>query len=679
MGFIYRQRNVGAVPTDTVVKLTTLMSDRPGSTTQGTTGVLHVTGDRVLVAGLGWVHEFSVADLTAPAFVDSTDFEASGDLPGNWANTNSTLVGNYLWGVSFDSGSFRIEAVDVSTPGSPSFVSGSTLAITPASVSRVTSDGSNYVFVSSSGDDGVWIYDVSTPTAPVLAGSVTNATTLNLASNMAVLSSSYLLVQCQGRATVVDWSTPSSPTVSNSAVISGLSSASGSGEIGVNGTVAYLAYLNGIASVDVSTPTAISVEQEWNRGAGTASRRWEPVSSTRILATRVSGDPLVEIVDVSDPTNMSLDATFDNGDPLNPVPLYFENHSGNFWVGITTDGVFVFDMSTPATPTYHGWLIWPTYTGPISTPDGGKIAVSVGGGVGLVNATTGVIEQVTRWSTGTSKADIYYDAAAGYAYTTDTTNDAIRVWDVSGSQPYGAYETGVVDATNLAETRQMVRVGSHLWVTCSGTDRVTGVDISMPTAPTVAGSVANAAIDFNGLDRCGLAYDGADHLFVASGPIDTVASIDISTPASPFVAASAVSSGDWNDVEHMAVRSGGILVVVSSGSTPSPTFFPGAISTLDISDPTNLSAGVIDSIRNPNPEDDELHRPSTVVVLGTKAYTLNGRNYVTTFDVSNEAAIAKTGAVEETTINNNPHMLRTDGTRLYVMGITNEIHVFVPA
>lgn len=245
----------------------------------------------------------------------------------------------------------------------------------------------------------------------------------------------------------------------------------------------------------------------------------------------------------------------------------------------------------------------------------------------IVSGNTLFVLDATTITNVTASAQATFTELAGasravvdgnYLYVTAT--NSLRIFDIS--IPTSPTLVGsLVDATNLsAATKKIVIVGNYAYV-LSGT-RVVVINITTKSSPTLTGSivVANAQ---------GIA---ADVSYVYLSRSDTGLSVvDMTTPSSPTVVGTLTHANIYNG-RGIAVSGNYVYTVGTNGGST------GAVTTIDVTTrtaPTYVSATI-----NTN----NLEGVTDIFKFGSYLYTIqsNGRNaanYVNLYSLSSPASI----------------------------------------
>lgn len=241
-------------------------------------------------------------------------------------------------------------------------------------------------------------------------------------------------------------------------------------------------------------------------------------------------DARIVMIDVSDPTNMSVAGSVQDTTDLLSVRSVAVR--GDYAYAGANQRLAVVDISTPAAPTVVGVLSDAAIANPEGIAFNGNYAYLAAGSTArcsVVDISTptaptlvGSVQDLTRLDFCTS---IVY--SGGYCFLTEFNNNYLTVVDVS--TPASPTVAGWVTDAQLGGAYHSVLDGNYLYVSCYSADRLTVVDISTPTSPTIAGSVTDASV-LNGAIHS--VQDG-NYLYLSCYDGNRVTVVDVSTPASP--------------------------------------------------------------------------------------------------------------------------------------------------
>jgi uncharacterized repeat protein (TIGR02543 family) len=435
----------------------------------------------------------------------------------------STNLGGFAWDVAV-SGNFayviangKLVIVDVTNPSSPN-VRGQ-LSI-PYYAECLAVSG-NRVFVAG-GMDGLRMIDVSNPDSPndvgsapgvgfpysvatsgnlvFTAGSVKFAvssysagTMTFLGANNSIVSGSYKLAASGNRAympagangfSIVDASTPSSPTLSGS-----LSAVSGDyGSISLSGNYLYTSVYNGVNGLkifDITNPALpIQVGQYSGVGGGQGN-----VLVTNGVAYLNGNGTETRILNVANPAAPTLLSSI----PVTTVYASKKALSGNTLFIAGTDasnnGKFIaFDVSTPSSPGQRGQINF-------TSANQQAASVAVSGNKAVVGLYSGEIKVVDVSNVNSpsvsgslsgmgSPWDVAMSADARYAFVADGQGSTLRVVDIGNpSSPVQ------IASVLLASFPTSLCVRSN-FVYVVGGGGVLVFDVSVPSSPVLARSYA---------------------------------------------------------------------------------------------------------------------------------------------------------------------------------------------
>jgi len=272
----------------------------------------------------------------------------------------------------------------------------------------------------------------------------------------------------------------------------------------------------------------------------------------------------------------------------------------------------------------------------------------------VVNPTVkGSVQDATRLD---EAYDVYVQGK--YAYVTTDSSSRLTVVDISN--PSSPTVTGSVYDANLARPWSLSVAGKYAYVTAYFDDRLTVVDVSNPASPTVAGSIQDAT----NLNFPRAVYASGKYAYVAAYGANRLTIVDVSNPASPSVTGS---------VQDTNLSSPGSIYVLGRYA------YVGALGNnrltiVDVSNPASPSvAGSIQDNTN-------LNRPYGVYASGKYVYVAaDTANRLTVVDVSNPASPTVAGSVQDNTNLNDPSAIYVSGKYAYVAagwaGVQNRLTV----
>ena len=435
----------------------------------------------------------AVLDISTPIAPVEIGRVSSGELEDCYMMVQR---GDYLYVAA---GEFVV--VDVSDPTNPIQVGHTMLkgGDWTANGSGVQLKG-NYTFVSSSSGNCLSAIDISDPANPTEVDFIEDAVKLDNAGGVYIVGD-YAFVCAREYLTVVDISNPLNLLIFNQ-----LNSADFGrwGSIDIKGDYAYLVttggpplYLSQLVIVNVSDPSNLSIESTLLLDyVDTDARSIEVKGDYAYIAC----DADFRIINISDPTSPSL-----VGSVVPQLP-YLDNIevSGNYLFATTSDGITVIDIATPSSPSIVTIL---TLDRIRDTRIHGGYLYCISSTIPLILAGTLSIIDISNPLT-LSVVGSVTDAALGYGQGIDV-------------------------------------VGNYAYIACDTANRLTIVDISVPTAPVVKGSVASGVA----LDGASLVRVHGNYAFVGmKWAAGTLTVVDVSNPLVPSIVTSIISDRfKWMD------------------------------------------------------------------------------------------------------------------------------------
>ena len=323
------------------------------------------------------------------------------------------------------------------TPGS-----GGLLLDRPIGITTFESGGTTYAAVAANGDDGVQIIDLSDPTAPSDAGKLADTE-----------GSGELFLD--GARSITTF---------------------------VSGTTTYAAVASigddGVQIIDLSDPTS---PQAAGRSNTTLSLAWDVATfesgGTTYAAVTVNADDSVQIIDLSDPTAPSDAGKLADTEGSGELFLDGARSITTFVSGTTTyaavtsndDGIQIIDLSDPTAPS-----------------DAGKLADT---SQLLLNNTGSIATYVSGTTT--------------YAAVTSFGDNGVQILQLTASN--GTILANPVPAGSIADDNSLLLrapqgittyvsgTTTYAAVTSSDDNGVQIIDLSDPTAPSDAGSIADTS------------------------------------------------------------------------------------------------------------------------------------------------------------------------------------------
>jgi hypothetical protein len=223
---------------------------------------------------------------------------------------------------------------------------------------------------------------------------------------------------------------------------------------------------------------------------------------------------------------------------------------------------------------------------------------------------------------------------------------------------------GSVTHVNLDRVDRVIVDGAYCYLTSPPNDRLSLVNVSVPTAPVYTSNrTSSASLDIvNDLAKIG------NYIIVANGADLIISSHDVSVPATPTFGSSLF---DANFANGKGISIVGNYAYVLGRPTGGPT----ALTSVDVSNP--LAMVVVDVITHAN-----FGTGSRVAAAGSYAYVTGDAttDAVTIIDISDPTNLAVAGTISDATDLSSPGDLIVDGTIIYVMaGGLASVDVSVPA
>lgn len=174
--------------------------------------------------------------------------------------------------------------------------------------------------------------------------------------------------------------------------------------------------------------------------------------------------------------------------------------------------------------------------------------------IGLIATVTD-----TDLDTATSPA---VSADGNYVYVPSEDGDRLTVVDVT--DPSNPTVVGSVTGTDLdgASSAAVSADGTYVYVTAFAGNRLTVVDVTDPTAPSVTGSVQDNT-NLNQPRRGAVSADG-NYVYVACLAGDSLTVVNVQTPASPSVEGQVIDATNLNGANDVAVSADGNYVYVAA-------------------------------------------------------------------------------------------------------------------
>lgn len=417
--------------------------------------------------------------------------------------------------------------------------------------------------------------------------------------------------------TVVDVSTPSSPTI-----VGSLSDAFFSSNFltlaayGTDYVVAVIA-TSKIAIIDVTNPAAPSLVGSITDATNLTGNNLSSVVVGDYVY--INGSDWTSVYDISNPAsptwvrNVAGSAEF---------AYEFQPDGDTVWMSGSPGMFAALDVTDPSDPLTVGWVSLPSQFSIGRFAKSGNYAVATGSGRMAVLDLTNRPREMTLLADFTHTniggvADVEFDGSWAYCVTT------VRFTTVNLTTPSSPV-IGASTTTNISGPGRIHKVGNYVYVPNSSGDRLVIFDVTNPAAFTQAGTVTNATT----LNLINAAYTVGNYCFLTSSEAGgRFAVVDVSTPSTPTVAAS-VTGTDYGPATHLVVDGGyaylasGSNIRVIDVSTPTaPSFVTaldvgGSVASLGVSGTTLLIAQqTLDRIMS-----IDISTPASPVILDTEYF-----------------------------------------------------------
>jgi hypothetical protein len=206
----------------------------------------------------------------------------------------------------------------------------------------------NIAYVVSVANDSLYAINISNPASPSITGTLTDSTNLDGAFDVVVDGNyAYVVASVANRVTVVDVSNPASMTVAGS--LSSLTFQTPT-NIAKVGNYVFVTAINAgaLVSLDVTTTTP-SIADSVTGGLGTATSI-EIVGNYAYIGSAASSS--IGYVDISDPNNLGTAGGVSGSSNVTEAMVLLGNYLFTGGAGIVTNGIFAFDVSNPASPSF---------------------------------------------------------------------------------------------------------------------------------------------------------------------------------------------------------------------------------------------------------------------------------------------------------------------------------------
>ena len=566
---------------------------------------LYVSGNYAYVASLG-SNALEVVDITnpsAPAHAGSVQNGAGGALLGSAAST--FVVGNYVYMASFGSNALEI----ISIFGPPACVAASN--------------------ISASGFTAHWT-GVGGATGYQLDVSSDNFTTFISGFNSASESGTSQVITGLVPGTTYQYRVRAVYSVGPSLVSNAISVSTSpvqANQATAITTTGFTANWNSIAGatgyqLDVSTDDFNTFVAGYNSlsvagtsqvvsGLSPGTSYQYQVRAINAAGTSGSSNVIFATTGTGSSTGSSFELNLVHEGSIVPDGAAFSASSvyvsGNYAYVLAnngTSGLFIFDITNPATPVITGNIL-----------DGGGGAPFLGNG-----------------------SSIY--VSGNLAYVTSPVSNSLEIVDVTNpSAP--AHIGSVVDGGGVApflkNPRSVFVSGTYAYVASAGSGALEIVDVTVPASPTHKGSLTSGV----GGALLGSAYSvfvSGNFAYVASLGSNALEIVDVTNPASPIHSGSAVNG------------TGAVLLTAPNSIYVSGNYayITGQNSNnLEIIDITNPASPIhASSIVDGGGAAPFLFRPASVFVNGNHAFVASvNSNAVEVIDVTNPLSPAHAGSI----------------------------------
>ncbi len=236
-----------------------------------------------------------------------------------------------------------------------------------------------------------------------------------------------------------------------------------------------------------------------------------------------------------------------------------------------------------------------------------------------------------------------------YTYAIGTTSDSLTVIDTT--DPTSPVRIGsLIDSTNLNNPTDVFIAGRYAYVTLGEEDSLAVVDVSNPKLPTLVGTVTDSTT----MDSPNKVYVSGHYAYVTSFISDSLTIIDITNPANPKVVGSLLDDTSLDGARSVATVGQYAYIVTSDQNS---------LAIIDVSDPTDptLEGSVVDATK--------LDGASDVYVAGRYVYvTAYDTDNLTIVDISDPDAPAIVGNVSDSTNLNGAYSVDVAGDYAFVTG-----------
>jgi len=280
-----------------------------------------------------------------------------------------------------------------------------------------------------------------------------------------------------------------------------------------------------------------------------------------------------------------------------------------------------------------------------TTAPSAKLTLDKGGFLQTISSNPTLVASVTNANMLATEG-IYISGK--YAYVTSYNSKALTIIDIT--VPTAPTVVGsLVDETCMYGASWVHVSGKYAYVTAKNSKSLTVVDISNPASPTKAGSL----IDTTNLNSPTHVYVAGKYAYITAASGDALTIVDISDPTNPVLTYCLVDNTLLDKAESVQVRGKYAYVVAESANT---------LCVIDISNPASPS--IIGSVTNAN-----LGSPESVAVSGKYAYVAGEvGNCLSVVNISTPTAPSYVTTLTDSTYLYNPETVYVAGKYAYVVG-----------
>lgn len=455
-----------------------------------------------------------------------------------------------------------LRIVDVSDPGSPSWLASYDISSTATTVTLSSDDRTAFI---ADGDGGLHIVDVSNPASPNLLATYN---TIGAAYQVTLSSDATRAYVAEGGdgMEIIDVSNLASPSQLGVSAWDArkivLSSDDGK---------AYTVNTSGLVIHDVSDPTAPSFLGRKSL-LGTGSGTDLAVSSDGKTAYLSAANDGLRILDVSNPASPQWLASFDTGEYATHVALSPDD--SKLYMSTTSHGLYLFNVSNPAAPSlwhkyYTGTSTNPGSSYSVAFSNDGTKAYFANGAKGVQILTSPALPALLgnyKDAVGNSANDVCLSGDGSKAYVADTSYGLriVEVSDPASPRLLGTYFN--VFSNGGAYSVALAGDGNTAYV-ADGTTGLKIVNVSNPALPSLSGSYGT--VDARDV---ALSSDGST-AYVADNYAG-LQIIDVSDPEAPV----------WLGRYNTSGSAFGVALS-SDGNTAYVADYSGGLQLIDVSDP----------------------------------------------------------------------------------------------